>query len=54
MSEHRPVDPNNESASETTNIALPAVHKGSEPSVIYTLSEDEKTQSRRFQQVLRC
>ena len=42
MSEHRPVDPHNESASETTNIALPGAHKGAEPSVIYTLSEDEK------------
>ncbi|KSU64749.1 FHA domain-containing protein [Arthrobacter sp. NIO-1057] len=42
MSEHGPVDPHNESASETTNIALPSMNKASEPSVIYTLSEDEK------------
>lgn len=42
MSEHGPVDPNNESASETTNIALPSMNKATEPSVIYTLSEDEK------------
>lgn len=42
MSEHGPVDPHNESASETTNISLPSATKSSEPSVIYTLSEDEK------------
>ncbi|ALG28635.1 MULTISPECIES: FHA domain-containing protein [Glutamicibacter] len=42
MSEHGPVAPHNESASETTNIALPSMNKASEPSVIYTLSEDEK------------
>ena len=43
MSEHGPVAPHNESASETTNIALPSMNKASEPSVIYTLSEDEKS-----------
>ena len=42
MSEHGPVDPHNESASETTNISLPSFQSSSEPAVIYTLSEDEK------------
>ncbi|MGO2053460.1 FHA domain-containing protein [Glutamicibacter sp. 287] len=42
MSKHGPVDPHNESASETTNISLPAAHKTAEPSVIYPLSEDER------------
>lgn len=42
MSEHGPVDPHNESASETTNISLPTFQNSSEPAIIYTLSEDEK------------
>lgn len=42
MSEHGPVDPNNESASETTNISLPTFHNASEPAVIYALNEDER------------
>ncbi|WP_313812280.1 FHA domain-containing protein [Glutamicibacter sp.] len=42
MSEHGPVDPHNESASETTNISLPTFQNSSEPAIIYALSEDEK------------
>lgn len=42
MSEHGPVDPHKESASETTNISLPSASKPGESSVIYTLSDDEK------------
>ncbi|MGP9540480.1 FHA domain-containing protein [Glutamicibacter sp. AOP5-B1-3] len=43
MSEHGPVDPHKESASETTNISLPSAGKPTEPAVIYTLSEVEKS-----------
>lgn len=42
MSEHGPVNPQHETASETTNIALPALRKVAEPSVIYSLSDDER------------
>ncbi|GAA1409940.1 hypothetical protein AUR04nite_24920 [Glutamicibacter uratoxydans] len=42
MSEHGPVDPHIESASETTNISLPTFQSSSEPAIIYALNDDEK------------
>lgn len=42
MSDKGPTHSHSESASETTSIALPTQSRPSEPSVIYTLSEDER------------
>ncbi|GAB3621171.1 FHA domain-containing protein [Glutamicibacter sp. PS] len=42
MSAHEPANGPFESASETTNIALPSQQAVSEPSVTYNLSDDER------------